>query len=84
MPSRTVSDQDDVVVRVDEAGNHSPALDVDTPDVASRQGDVVTHGGEAAVLNQYLRDDAIGRVHRMDLSIDQSQIPGACRSIGRG
>ena len=73
MPSGPVPDQHDVVMRVDQAGNHGLSLQVDAPD-ASRHGDVVAHSGEAAVLDQRLRDHAIGRVHRMDLAVHQDQV----------
>ena len=83
MPARPVSDEDDVVVRVDNAGNYRLPLEVNAPDITSRHGDVVTHGGEAAVLDQQLRDNPIVRVHRVDLTVHEDKVCDcACRYRG--
>jgi hypothetical protein len=75
VPTGPGSNEDDVVVRVDEAWDGGSAFEVDAPD-AVRLSDIVSHRGEAAALDQSLRDDAIVRIHRMDFGVDQKEILG--------
>src|SRR5439155_15450409 len=72
VPSGPVADEDDVVVGVDDAGDDGLAFEVNTP--RSAGGHVVADGGEAAALDQQLRHDAAGGVHRVDAAVDEQEV----------
>src|SRR4029453_17471734 len=81
MPSGAISHQDNVVVRIDDAGNHGPAFEVH--DLQSACREVAADRGESPVADDHLRDDPIGRVHRMDAAVDEREIGGSRRTLAR-
>ena len=83
--TRTETEQHDVIVVVNEAGNGGPASQIDdlrAPIQPARRA--LADGLEPAVLNRHLRDDGVSRVHRHDLAVHQSEVAGPCASIDPG
>ena len=80
VPSGPVADEDDVVVRVDDAGNDGPAFEVHDRQTAAAPNNVVADRGNPAVADENLRHDLAGAVHRVDPPVDETEI--AC-IVGR-
>jgi len=83
VPSGPIADEHNVVVGIDDAGDHGFPLQVKTPHVCSLDGEVVTHSSETAVLDQCLRGDAVTGVHRVDPAVDYEKVRGARRICRR-
>ena len=74
------SQQNDVVVIVDQARNDGASLQVDPLD--ARAGLRLAPGRrEAVAVGQHARDDAVARIHRVDLAVHEQQA-AAERAIG--
>jgi hypothetical protein len=73
--TRTHAEQHDVVVIVDEAGNHRAAAEVDRAGAGGEALRVNTSDAdEAPALNRDLVNDGVPRVHRVDAPVDQPQV----------
>src|SRR6185295_2822427 len=78
-PAGTVSDKDNVVVRVNDAWDDGFPLEIDSPDVGTLRHNAVADGNKSAIANQHLRDNAVARIHRMDTAVDESEVPEVFR-----
>src|SRR5688572_23476522 len=61
-------------MRVDDAGNHGPALEIDHRQSATAPHHGIADRGETAVADKNLRYDAAGAIHRVDASVDEADI----------
>jgi hypothetical protein len=73
VPARAISDEDDVVVGIDESRDHRLSHQVDGSHITLPRH-VVTDSREASVANQNLRYDLPIRIHRVNAAIDEREI----------
>ena len=68
-----VGQADDVDVRLDQAGHHRAALEVD--DAGARGArQVVADAGDAVVVDVEAADDAVGAVQRVDAAVGEEEV----------
>jgi len=70
MPAGSIADKNNVIVRIDDAGDHRLPLQVHGPNVG-RRGGCIPHFSKSAIANDNLGNDAVGCIHRMDPAVDE-------------
>jgi hypothetical protein len=79
VPPGAIADEDNVIVRVDDARDQRPAPQVDNPGALSP--DVVADRGKTAVANEGLRHDPVVRIHSVDPAVAKGEIGAGHRLL---
>ena len=80
MPSRSIADKHDVIVRIDDSRDDGLPHQIHHTNIPCRSRKRVTHRRNSAVANQQLGNNAAVGIHRLDSAVDQRDVAEFFRS----